>query len=187
MTAIELNCLWAIHHALSCPALNTFFKGLTLLANSGRIWIAFCLVLILFPKTRIAGVQIALALVLTSIVVNLGIKPLVGRTRPYTAAHVTTIVPHPMGPSFPSGHTAAAFSTAWAFFLCFRKRHPGWCAWMLILAGLVGFSRMYLFVHYPTDVLAGAAVGMLIAAAVCKIFSHLADQPDADRKIDTHP
>lgn len=186
MTAVELNILWAIHHALSCPALDTFFKGLTLLANGGRIWIALCLVLILFPKTRIAGVQIALSLALTSLVVNLGIKPVVGRTRPYTAAHFTTIVPHPSGTSFPSGHTAAAFATAWAFFLCFKKAHPGWCAWVLVLAGLVGFSRLYLFVHYPTDVLAGAGIGIVIAAIIYRLFVRSNAQPDTGRKIDLH-
>lgn len=176
MTAIELNLLWAIHHAMSCPALDVFFKGLTFLANAGRIWIALCVVLILYPKTRVAGVQIAIALALTSLVVNLGIKPLVGRTRPYTAAHFTTIVPHPSGTSFPSGHTAAAFSTAWAFFCCFRKEHPRWCACLLILAGLVGFSRLYLFVHYLTDVLAGAGIGILIAELTCRLFTRFSAQ-----------
>jgi undecaprenyl-diphosphatase len=166
MSAVELKILWAIHNALSCPALDVFFKGVTFLANSGRIWIAVCIVLIAFPKTRRAGIQVAISLSLASILANLVIKPFFGRARPYEIAHYVTIIPHPPGRSFPSGHTVAAFSCAWLIFRLFHRDHPRLSAAALIFAGIVAFSRLYLFVHFPSDVLAGAGFGILVAEGV---------------------
>ncbi|MCH4071530.1 phosphatase PAP2 family protein [Pseudoramibacter sp.] len=166
MSGAELKILWAIHNTLSCPALDVFFKIVTFLANSGRIWIGVCIVLIACPKTRRAGIEIAVSLSLASILANLVIKPFFGRARPYEIAHYTTIIPHPPGRSFPSGHTVAAFSCAWLIFRLFHRDHPKWSAAALIFACIVAFSRLYLFVHFPSDVLAGAGFGILIAELV---------------------
>ncbi|MGN0194212.1 MAG: phosphatase PAP2 family protein [Pseudoramibacter sp.] len=163
MSGAELKILWAIHNAIACPALDVFFKAVTFLANSGRIWIAVCIVLIIFPKTRRAGILTAISLSLASVLANLVIKPFFNRSRPYEIAHYITIIPHPPGRSFPSGHTVAAFSCAWMLFRLFHRDHPKLSAAALIFACIVAFSRLYLFVHFPSDVLAGAGFGILTA------------------------
>jgi len=69
--------------------------------------------------------------------------------------------------SFPSGHTTTAFALAfWVFLLTYRTRYQGWGYGALLLAGLVGLSRVYRGVHYPSDVLAGAAIGVVWGALV---------------------
>ncbi len=128
------------------------------LGNFGAIWIALAALLLIVKRYRQSGLAVSIALLVDFVSVNLIIKPLVGRERP---CDVT--VPEDMllaclsDHSFPSGHTAAAFAAAFALFL-FHKR-AGSAA--LILALLMGFSRLYLFVHFPSDVIAGALLGLI--------------------------
>lgn len=128
------------------------------LGNFGAIWIALAALLLIIERYRQSGLAVSIALLIDFVAVNLIIKPLVGRERP---CDVT--VPEDMllaclsDHSFPSGHTAAAFAAAFALFL-YHKR-AGSAA--LILAILMGFSRLYLFVHFPSDVIAGALLGLI--------------------------
>ena len=126
------------------------------LGNFGAIWIALATLLLIIEKYRHSGLAVSIALLIDFVAVNLIIKPLVGRERP---CDVT--VPEDMllaclsDHSFPSGHTAAAFAAAFALFLCHKRAGSA----ALILAVLMGFSRLYLFVHFPSDVIAGALLG----------------------------
>ena len=128
------------------------------LGNFGAIWIALAALLLIIERYPQSGLAVSIALLIDFVAVNLIIKPLVGRERP---CDVT--VPEDMllaclsDHSFPSGHTAAAFAAAFALFL-YHKR-AGSAA--LILAILMGFSRLYLFVHFPSDVIAGALLGLI--------------------------
>ena len=128
------------------------------LGNFGAIWIALAALLLIIKRYRQSGLAVSIALLVDFVSVNLIIKPLVGRERP---CDVT--VPEDMllaclsDHSFPSGHTAAAFAAAFALFLYHKK--AGSLA--LILAFLMGFSRLYLFVHFPSDVIAGALLGLI--------------------------
>lgn len=128
------------------------------LGNFGAIWIALAALLLIAKTYHQSGLAVSIALLIDFVAVNLIIKPLVGRERP---CDVT--VPEDMllaclsDHSFPSGHTAAAFAAAFALFL-YHKR-AGSAA--LILAILMGFSRLYLFVHFPSDVIAGALLGLI--------------------------
>lgn len=127
------------------------------LGNYGAIWIALAALLLIIPGYRRAGLAVSFALAVDFVVVNLILKPWIGRDRPcdYTVPEdmlLACLSDH----SFPSGHTAAAFAAAVALFLCHKK--AGSLA--LTLALTMGFSRLYLFVHFPSDVLAGAFLGV---------------------------
>ena len=138
---------------------------ITTLGDAGIFWIALTALLLCFRKHRKAGIAMALSLVMGLILCNLTLKPLIARIRPYeyqlehfgTTIHLLVSAPHDY--SFPSGHTAASFEAATALFLYNRKLGiPA-----LILASLIAFSRLYLYVHYPTDVLFSVALGIGLA------------------------
>lgn len=134
----------------------------THLGDGGAIWIALDMGLLLCPKTRKTGAALTAALALEVLCCNLILKPFVARIRPCDInTAVQLLVPRPDDFSFPSGHTGASFAAAAALY--FRKSK----LWVpaLILAILIGFSRLYLYVHYPTDVLTGAVLGTLLGWA----------------------
>ncbi len=145
---------------------NTFFDFImpivTLLAEGGIIPIAISVLLMCFKKTRKNGFKMALALSLGLIIGNLCLKPLVARIRPYEAIEgVRLLVSTKSDFSFPSGHTLASFECAGVVALNYRK----YAFVSILLACVVAFSRIYIGVHYPTDVLAGALMGTLFAYA----------------------
>jgi putative undecaprenyl-diphosphatase len=129
------------------------------LGNAGIIWIALTLVLLIIPKTRRSGLIMALALIADLILCNGILKNLVARTRPYDVNTVVNLlIEKPVDYSFPSGHTAASFAAVTALYLAGEKK-----LWKpaLVLSILIAFTRMYLYVHYPTDILGGIAVGII--------------------------
>lgn len=133
------------------------------IGNGGICWIAVCIVLLLIPRTRKCGITMAAAMLLTTILGNEIIKKVVARPRPCTVdTGVTLLIPRPGQYSFPSGHTANSFTAAVSIFLYYRK--PGILA--LVVASIIAFSRMYLFVHYPTDILGGILLGTLDAMLI---------------------
>lgn len=132
---------------------------ITSLGNAGIIWIVLAVVLLILPKTRKTGIIVAAALLMDLILCNLILKNLVARVRPYDVnTAIAILIKKPLDFSFPSGHTAASFAAMTALFLAKMKK--AWIA-ALILAVLIAFSRLYFYVHYPTDVLGGAVVGIL--------------------------
>lgn len=154
----ELSFLDSIQSYLRCDFLDAAMPIISMLGNVGAIWIACAVVLILIPKTRKVGVILAVSLALEALCCNLILKPLVARIRPFdmnTAAQL--LISPPKDFSFPSGHTGAAFAAASALFF---SKNRLWIA-SLILAILIAFSRLYLYVHYPTDVLGGVLLGIL--------------------------
>ena len=143
---------------------------ITGIGNAGIIWIVLTCVLLLIPKTRKYGMVVLAALVLDMVLCNGILKPLVGRARPFTAnPSIQLLVSKPADYSFPSGHTAAAFAAVSALFFAGEKK-----IWKgaLVLAVLITFSRLYLYVHYPTDVLGGAVVGAFAAWGAVRIVKH---------------
>ena len=156
--------LWIQNH-LRQEWLDPVVKGFTHLGDSGLLWILLCLVLLLFPQTRRAGGAVAVALIMSLICTNMLLKPLVQRTRPWLMVEGLTalVAEHDMN-SFPSGHTSAALAAATA---CWGTLPSKWRGIILALAVLMGLSRLYVGVHYPSDVLAGALVGMFCGSLGC--------------------
>ena len=152
--------LWIQEH-LRMPVLNEIMIGITTMGNEGIFWIAVAIVLLIFKKTRKAGIQCAIAMLLTLLVVNITLKPAIARTRPYDLIEgLNIIISRPHDFSFPSGHAANSFSCAWVMLRRLPKK-LGVPA--LILAVLIAFSRLYVGVHFPTDVLGGAAIAIILA------------------------
>ena len=150
-----LDFLQTIH----TPLLDKILAFITSLGNVGIIWIVLAVVLLILPKTRKTGIIVAAALLMDLILCNLILKNLVARVRPYDVnTAIAILIKKPLDFSFPSGHTAASFAAMTALFLAKMKK--AWIA-ALILALLIAFSRLYFYVHYPTDVLGGAVVGIL--------------------------
>ena len=150
-----LDFLQTIH----TPLLDKILAFITSLGNAGIIWIVLAVVLLILPKTRRTGIIVAAALLMDLILCNLILKNLVARVRPYDVnTAIAILIKKPLDFSFPSGHTAASFAAMTALFLAKMKK--AWIA-ALILAVLIAFSRLYFYVHYPTDVLGGAVVGIL--------------------------
>ena len=169
MRAVELAILDWIQQTLRCGFLDAVLPAITRLSDHGEIWILLAAVLLLTKKYRWAGACVALALVLDLAACNGFLKPLVGRVRPCAVnTAVDLLVPPPGDASFPSGHTAASFTAVTALWLAGGV--PRWLRWAaLALAVVIALSRLYLYVHWPTDVLGGALLGAVLGWAGARI------------------
>ena len=160
-----LDKLQTIH----TPLLDRFMVAITKLGDAGIVWIILTVILLLIPKTRKSGVYMAVALIADLIICNVILKPIVARIRPYSINQTVQLLVTPLKDySFPSGHTAASFAAAFALLFVKNK------LWIpsMILASLIAFSRLYLYVHYPTDVLAGILLGLIVSVAanvICRL------------------
>ena len=159
----EQALVWIAQHVRN-GLLDPFMKIYTQLGNTGLLFIVLGLVLLLFKPTRKAGFSALCAMLIGLVVVNFTIKPLVARERPWLVIeNFVNLVPEKDPNSFPSGHTNAAFAFALALCMSAPKR------WMKItavcMAVVMGLSRLYVGVHFPSDVLAGALIGALCGLA----------------------
>ncbi len=158
ITKIDLSILDWIQAHLRCGILDHLVPAITMLGEAGWIWILLAVVLLARKKTRKLGTAVVISLALDLILCNLLLKPIVARSRPFTfRPELTLLVKAPRDFSFPSGHTAASFAAASALLF---SESRGWIPAM-VLAALIALSRLYLYVHYPTDVLAGVIVGIV--------------------------
>ena len=159
MQEIEFAVLNAIQN-LRCGFMDAILVFFTTLGEWGAVWIALGVALLFFKKYRGLGVTILLGLVIGLVTVNLGIKNIVARPRPCAInSAIELIIPFPSEYSFPSGHTVSSFGAATSVFL----KNKRWGAPALALAAVVSFSRMYLYVHFPTDILGGLVIGVAIS------------------------
>lgn len=175
--------LW-IQENLRNEILTPIVTFITHLGDHGYLWIALLLILLCIPKTRKAGWIGAATLLLTFIVNNLFIKNLVARTRPYMVVEgLTILIERPGEFSFPSGHTANSMAVGVILWMISQKcsklkdeklyfpKAAGW--FFLILSVLISLSRLYVGVHYPTDVLGGAVIAILDAWIVFSVYKKL--------------
>lgn len=159
--------LW-LRETCVAPALDGGMLLISRLGDGGALWITLAaLFLLLGWRKKIwrrRGWLMLLALGANAILCNLLLKPLFHRTRPYDLLGYAISIPALHDPSFPSGHTSAAFAAATALYAMDKR----WGIAAYLVAGWMGFSRLYLGVHFPLDVLAGALLGMLAARLACK-------------------
>ena len=169
MNQAELNVLWWIREHLTSPFLDSVMPYISSLARHGEFWILVALILLCFKKTRKAGAAMGIAMACGYLIGNLGMKNLFARIRPYDVTEVKLLVAKLHDFSFPSGHTLVSFEAATALTYYHRK----WGVAAFVLAALIAYSRLYLFVHYPTDVLAGAVLGVGIGLGACWLTNRL--------------
>ncbi|HBK03401.1 MAG TPA: phosphatase PAP2 family protein [Clostridiales bacterium] len=168
--SFDLPVLNWIHANLRCPLLDKLMPIITLFGEGGVFWIAWAVILLIIPKTRKIGISMLFALTLGLLVCNVTLKPLIARIRPYELQEqmgvaVELLIARLEDFSFPSGHTIASFEAA-VVLLKYSKK-MGIPA--LIIAIAVSFSRLYLHVHYPSDVLASIVLGTAFAFLGCAL------------------
>lgn len=158
--------VYSLQHNLNSELFNKVMIFFTILGDNGMIWIAVALILFLNRKYRKIGVFSIVSLIICALAVNVILKPLIHRPRPFSElADITLLIKAPKDYSFPSGHTAASFVMVYIFFRHIKKYFIP----VLITGILIAFSRMYLTVHFPSDILVGLIIGLLSGYAGEKI------------------
>ena len=166
MIDAELTILNFIQEHMTNPVMDKVMVFITTLGDAGIIWIITALIMISCKKYRRTGITLAIGLILSLLIGNIILKPLVARTRPFEFTEkIRLLIETPHDFSFPSGHTLASFISA--TILLVKERKIGYCA--LTLAVLIAFSRLYLYVHFPTDVLASILLGTAIGWGSVKL------------------
>jgi len=163
--SFDLPILDWIAANLWCPFLDAVMPAITALGDAGIFWMIIAAALLAFRKTRRVGLGMGIAMLAGLLLCNVTLKPLCQRPRPYDYQYdvfgklIPLIIERQHDFSFPSGHTIASFEAAGVIVLNNKK----WGIAALVLASLIAFSRLYLYVHYPTDVLVSMVLGIMLA------------------------
>ena len=171
----DLSILHAIQGAAS-PAMDTLMVAFTTAGEYGAVWVLLAVAMIAAGKHRTYGFAILAAIALVVLFGEIGLKHLIARPRPFLLdpSLATTLVTLPDSYSCPSGHTASSFAAATV--LCLTPLVHRWLKPVAVgTAGITGFSRLYLCVHNPTDVLFGAVVGTVCGVAAVAIVRKIAE------------
>ena len=163
---MELTFLYSIPRT---ELLDTFFMFVTRIAGSyGQLWVIVGLIMLFFRKTRMTGIAVLISYICVFVIGQTILKNLIARPRPCQIdLDFPMLVARPSSSSFPSTHSAWAFGGATAIFMNHKK--AGIAAFAV--AALIAFSRLYMFLHFPTDVLAGIVFGAcmgVIAVIICR-------------------
>ena len=165
-----LVAIQGLHAAWLDPVVSFYTK----MGDAGILFIALSLAMLLYRPTRKAGALALGAMVLGLLVTNVTIEPLVERARPWLVWPITPLVTEKDPNSFPSGHTCAAFAAGLSWARALPQK--GERIFVVVLAVLMGLSRLYVGVHYPTDVLVGAVIGALCAWVAWKAYQIYEDR-----------
>jgi len=164
---LDGNILLWIQEYIRNDFLTPIFKFITHLGDEGYVWIAIAVLLLFVKNYRKVGLMVGGSLLGSLLFNNMIVKNIVARPRPYRMMEeLTILIPEPGEYSFPSGHTSSSFAAGVVLYLMLPKKYgvPA-----MVLAFLIGISRLYVGVHYPTDVLGGIVMGTLIAVGVVKV------------------
>lgn len=150
---------------LRCEELDAVMPWVSRICDHGEVWIVLAAVLLLRKNNRRQGTAVVCALLLDLLICNGLLKPMVGRTRPFVGQSIALLIDPSLDASFPSGHTASSFAAVFALWASGSK------LWKpaLLLALLIAFSRLYLYVHWVSDVLGGAVLGAALGVAGAKL------------------
>lgn len=167
INGIDFAILDFIQETIRCDFLDYIMAFFSRIGEAGAIWITSAAIMLFFKKTRAMGVTLLFAMSLSFIVGEIGLKNIICRPRPYITNHLMDpLISPPSGYSFPSGHSSSSFAAALVIFV--KNKKLGIPA--LIIASLIAFSRLYNYVHCPTDVLCGALLGIVCAVIVLAVF-----------------
>ena len=171
------SLIFYVHEHFVYSFLTPIMAFISKITSNGALWIIIALLLMLQKKYRVLGVAIIIALGFVFIIGDQGLKPNVARLRPFVDFPNVTVplesaLPKATSYSFPSGHSFGSFASAMTIYLGLgqiapQKRYLG----ILALLGsiVVAFSRVYLFAHYPTDVLTGLVLGIIVGFIAWKL------------------
>lgn len=177
ITQIDFSILDFIQANLRTDFLDSLMVFFSMIGEGGAVWFIVAILMLFFKKSRVCGVVIILSMGVTLLVGEFGLKNLFCRVRPCNVnLDIEMLVKRPSSFSFPSGHTSSSFSAATSIFIFNKKLGVP----ALVLAALIGFSRLYNYVHYPSDVLAGMIFGIIVSVLVY----HLVKIYHLDNKIE---
>lgn len=160
---VDWSILQWIQENMRCDFMDFLMPKITVLGDAGILWLIFCVILLCTKKYRLSGIYMAISFVIGLLTGNLMLKNLIARERPcWLDSSVELLIKNPHDFSFPSGHTLHSFIGAASLWK--TDRRMGYAA--LPVAILIAFSRLYLYVHFPTDILAGVILGILIVILV---------------------
>ena len=176
------NTILSFFHDLALNAgniLTPLFKGISLLAEKGILFIIIAIVFMMFRRTRKLGICMFGAIACGAIITNFVLKDIIARPRPFIASETYKLWWEAAGAvledgfSFPSGHATATMAAMTAVFLCCNKKY----SWLsFILVAFMGMARNYLMVHYPSDILGGiisGLIGAVIAYYITKLIYYI--------------
>ena len=153
------------------PIFDIFFTVLTRLGDHAEIWLLLIFIMTRKKERRETAWLAVVSIVIELVIVSLILKPIIMRDRPFLIHEIKMLIPVPLGSSFPSGHSASSMAVA---FLLFRENASHKYVIMLT-AILMSFSRLYVFVHYPSDVVVGMLIGILIGEFVYRKREYFID------------
>lgn len=167
ITQIDFSILDFIQEYLRNDVLDSLMVFFSLIGEGGLVWFLIAIPMLFFKKSRVCGVVLILSMGVVLLLGEFILKNVFCRIRPCNVnAEIELLIKRPSSYSFPSGHTGSSFAAATSVFLWNKK--IGICA--LVLAFLIAFSRLYNYVHFPTDVLAGMLLGITMSVLVYHLF-----------------
>ena len=181
ITKIDFSILYWIQDKLRNSFMDFVMPLFSNLQDGGLIWISIAVVMLFFKRTRYCGIAVLFAMGIDTLITEYGIKNIVCRVRPCNLVDdVNMLVKKPTSYSFPSNHSASAFAGAVAVMLTIKKK--AWTIPAFVFSGIISFSRMYVFVHFPSDVFAGILLGSTVAVLVCYLMKKTGFKALLERK-----
>ncbi len=176
ITKIDLKILDLIQDNLKCEFFDKILPLITKLCDHGIVPIIAAVVLLIFTRTRKIGLSMGIAFVCGAVIGNLFLKNVAARIRPYDLMGTEIMIKRLSDYSFPSGHTLIAFETAVVLLILLKGRAKAIAIGTTVVAAVIAFSRLYLYVHYPTDVLAGIILGTLFGIIGARLGSYVVNK-----------